>query len=103
MIWIDLLMALFMFLFGLFFYNSHGKGASLLTGYNMRPENERKKYDEDAMCKSYGRRMLIMAVPFLVGAVIDYIYPGKGTILAWVLWIILFVGLLIDRIKREKQ
>ena len=102
MIWIDLLMALFMFLFGLFFYNSHGKGASLLTGYNMRPENERKKYDEDAMCKSYGKRMLIMAVPFLVGAVIDYIYPGKGTILAWALWIILFVGLLMDRIKREK-
>ena len=52
--------------------------------------------------KSYGRRILIMAVPFLVGAVIDYIYPGKGTILAWALWIILFVGLLMDRIKREK-
>ena len=100
---IDILVAVLMFLFGLYFYKSNGRAAGLLTGYNMRSDEERKNYDEKAMCKSYGIRMMIMAVPFLIGAVIDYFVLGIGSLIDWAGWIILFILLLIDRAKREKK
>lgn len=65
----DLLMALIMFLFGIFFYKSKGKAANLLAGYNSRSDEERKNYDENEMCMVYGKRMMFMAVSFLIGAV----------------------------------
>lgn len=101
MIWFDLLMAVLMFLFGLYFYKSKGKAANLLTGYNMRSDEERKQYNENELCKSYGVRLMIMAVPFLAGAVIDCFASGIGCLAAWICWIILFVLLLIDRTKKE--
>ena len=101
MIWFDLMMAVLMFLFGLYFYKSNGKAANFLTGYNMRSDEEQQKYDEKVMCKSYGKRMMIMAIPFLVGAVIDYFVSGIGCVIAWICWIILFILLLVDRTKRE--
>lgn len=103
MIFLDLLMAVIMFLFGLFFYKSKGKAANLLTGYNMRSEEERKNYDEAGMCKSYGIKMIIMSVPFILGAVIDYFASGIGCLIAWGCWIILFILLLMDRSKRENK
>lgn len=100
---IDLLMAVSMFLFGLYFYKSNGKAANLLTGYNMRSDKERGKFNEKAMCKSYGKRMMIMAIPFLIGAIIDCFAFGIGCFIAWICWVILFILLLIARIKREKN
>lgn len=38
---IDLLVAVLMFLLGLYFYKSNGKAANFLTGYNMRSDEER--------------------------------------------------------------
>lgn len=35
-----------MLLFGIWFYRSDGKAAKFLSGYNMKPEDERKKHDE---------------------------------------------------------
>ncbi len=102
MIWFDLMMAVLMFLFGFYFYCSHGKGANLLTGYNMRSKEERKKYNEMEMCKCYGKRMMIMAIPFLLGVIIDSFAGGIGCILAWVIWIFLFLLLLLERTKKEK-
>lgn len=67
----------------------------------MRSDEERKKNDEKAMCKSYGKKMMIMAIPFLAGAAVDYKVPGIGMLLAWICWTILFILLIIDRIKRE--
>ncbi len=99
---LDLFMALFMFLLGLYFYKSKGKASNLLTGYNMRPDEERKKFDEEAMCHSYGKRMMIMAIPFLAGAVIDLFKAGAGCALAWGIWIILLISLLIKRVRTEK-
>lgn len=99
---INLLEAVFMLSLGLFFYKSNGSATNFLTGYNMRTDEERKKYDEKAMCKSYGKQMMIMAIPFLVGAVIDFFVSGAGTKIAWACWIILFIRLIIDRLKREK-
>lgn len=53
----DFMMAVIMFLFGMWFYKSEGKAANFLSGYNMKSADERKKYDENAMCKAYGKRI----------------------------------------------
>ena len=45
----DFMMAVIMFLFGMWFYKSEGKAAKFLSGYNMKSADERKKYDENAM------------------------------------------------------
>ena len=65
-----------MLLFGIWFYKSGGKAADYLSGYNMRSADERRKYDEDAMCKAYGKRMMYMSIPFLIGIAMDFRYPN---------------------------
>ena len=42
------MMAVIMFLFGMWFYKSEGKATKFLSGYNMKSADERKKYDENA-------------------------------------------------------
>lgn len=98
----DFAMAVIMFLFGIYFYKSKGKAAKFLSGYNMKSEDERKKYDENAMCKAYGKRMIVMSLPFIVGIIIDTQYQGIGCLIAWVAWVIMFILLLVDRHKRER-
>ena len=71
---LDLVMGVIMFLFGMLFYKSEGKATKFLSGYNMKSADERKKYDENAMCKAYGKRMMFMSVPFIIGIIIDR-YP----------------------------
>ena len=92
-------MAAIMLLFGIWFYKSGGKAADYLSGYNMRSADERRKYDEDAMCK---KRMMYMSIPFLIGIAIDCRYPGIGCLIAWGMWLVLFILLLIERHKREQ-
>ena len=98
----DFAMAVIMFLFGIYFYKSKGKAARFLSGYNMKSEDERKKYDENAMCKAYGKRMIVMSLPFIVGIIIDTQYQGIGCLIAWVVWGVMFILLLVDRHKRER-
>ena len=106
----DFMMAVIMFLFGMWFYKSEGKATNFLSGYNMKSADERKKYDENAMCKAYGKRMMFMSVPFIIGIIIDIPigiiidiqYLGIGSWIAWGIWLIMFVLLLIDRHKRER-
>lgn len=98
----DFAMAVITFLFGIYFYKSKGKAARFLSGYNMKSKGERQNYDENAMCKAYGKRMIVMSLPFLVGIVIDTQYQGIGCLLAWVVWIVLFILLIVDRHKRER-
>lgn len=99
---LDFTMAVITFLFGIFFYKSKGKAARFLSGYNMKSENERKKYDENAMCKAYGKRMMLMALPFILGIMIDTQYQGIGCLIAWAAWIVVLILLLVDRHKRER-
>ena len=87
----DFMMAVIMFLFGMWFYKSEGKAANFLSGYNMKSADERKKYDENAMCKAYGKRMMFMSVPFIIGIIIDIQYLGIGCLIAWGIWFIMFV------------
>lgn len=56
-------MAVIMLLFGIWFYRSKGQASNFLSGYNMKSAEERKKYDENAMCKAYGKRMMLMSLP----------------------------------------
>ena len=98
----DFVMAVIMLLFGCCFYKSKGKAARLLSGYNMKSEDERKKYDEGAMCRAYGQRMMGMSLPFIAGIIIDTQYQGMGCLIAWVVWTVMFVLLLVDRHQRER-
>ena len=91
-----------MFLFGIWFYKSDGKAANFLSGYNMKSKDERKKYDEKTMCKAYGKRMISMSLPFILGIIIDIQYQGIGCLIAWVAWIVMLILLLVDRHKRER-
>ena len=68
----------------------------------MKSVDERKKYDENAMCKAYGKRMMFMSVPFFIGIIIDIRNQGIGYFIAWGIWFIMFVLLLIDRHRRER-
>ena len=98
----DFAMAVIMFLFGMWFYNSEGKAAKFLSGYNMKSVDERKKHDENAMCKAYGKRMMFMSVPFIIGIIIDIQYQGIGCLIAWAAWVVMLILLLVDRHKRER-
>lgn len=97
----DFIMAVIMFLLGTWFYKSDGKAANFLSGYNMKPENERKKYDEITMCRDYGKRMMAMSLPFVLGIMIDIQDQGIGCLIAWIVWFVMFILLLVDRAQRE--
>ena len=97
----DLGMAVIMFLFGICFVKSNGKAAAFLSGYNMKSAEERKKYDENDMCKVYGKRMMLMSITFIAGIIIDIWYIGIGCLIAWLIWFVMFILLLMDRHKRE--
>ena len=66
----DFAMAVIMLLFGIWFYRSKGQASKFLSGYNMKSAEERKKYDENAMCKAYGKRMMFMSIPFIAGMIV---------------------------------
>ena len=97
----DFAMAVIMLLFGIWFYRSKGQASNFLSGYNMKSAEERKKYDENAMCKAYGKRMMFMSIPFIAGMIIDIWHIGIGCLIVWVIWFVMFILLLIDRHKRE--
>ncbi len=97
----DLMMAILFFLIGFSFYKSNGKAANFLTGYNMKSIEERNKFDEDTLCKDYGKKIMLWGIPYLIGIGIDMYFPGKGIRIASILWIILFLQFLIERHKRE--
>ena len=79
----DFAMAVIMLLFGIWFYRSKGQASKFLSGYNMKSAEERKKYDENAMCKAYGKRMMFMSIPFTAGMIIDIWHIGIGCLIAW--------------------
>jgi hypothetical protein len=99
----DLGMAICFFIIGLWFYKSNGKASNYLTGYNLKNDMERKRIDEKEMCKIYGIRMMYWGTPFIIGASIDIFKPGIGCILAWVIWMGLFIWHMFDRAKRENK
>ena len=61
----DFMMAVIMFLFGMWFYKSEGKAANFLSGYNMKSADERKKYDENAIKPMLRRRKIVSCSSFI--------------------------------------
>ena len=78
-----------------------GHGSWFISGYNTASKEEKEKYDENAMCKAYGKRMMFMSIPFIAGMIIDIWHIGIGCLIAWVIWFVMFILLLMDRHKRE--
>jgi hypothetical protein len=46
---------------------SLGKGAFLISGYNMLSKEEKAKYDEKALCKFIGKSMFAIAFSVFYG------------------------------------
>ncbi len=64
-------------------YSLSGKGASLISGYNMKSEKERKKYDEVALCKFMGKMYFVYSVILtliMVCTLLRNIFEIKGVI-----------------------
>ena len=45
--------------------------------------------------------IMFMSLPFIAGMIIDIWYIGIGCLMAWVIWFVMFILLLMDRHKRE--
>lgn len=65
-----------------------GRGAWLIAGYNTMPKEERRRYDEKALCRFMGKLMLYCAACMLLMAA-DEVWPGKGLWLAGVIWLVI--------------
>ena len=50
----------------------------------------------------YGADKYSNSFYFIVGIIIDIQYQGTGCLIAWMIWLIMFISLLIDRHKRER-
>jgi hypothetical protein len=102
-IFFDLGLGVLFFIVGICFYKSNGKAVNFISGYNTKSVEERKKFDEEQLCRIYGKRMMYWAVPFMVAAIMDLILNGIGCVIAWGIWIVMFIYHMIDRNKREKS
>ena len=45
--------------------------------------------------------IMFMSLPFITGMIIDIWHIGIGCLIAWVIWFVMFILLLMDRHKRE--
>lgn len=97
---IDLLIAVIFIIMGVLFIKSNGKGCNFISGYNLATEEERKNYDEVKICKYVGKTILVWAVFFIIGALVDYFYQGIGIKLAFFLFIIAFAYHIYIRYKK---
>lgn len=50
---------------------SNGKGAFLIAGYNMLPDNEKEKYNEAELCKFMGKMMYGICFSILLWVLSD--------------------------------
>lgn len=69
-------------LLGSYFYRSQGKASRFIAGYNSKSQEQRKSYDEDKLCKDYGRNMCWMSLIFLLGLGIDLKWTGRGVLVS---------------------
>lgn len=94
-------MALIFALIGYAFIKSNGKASKFIAGYNTKSEIERQQFDEIKLCNDFGKRIIIWAVCFVLGFVVDFFFVGFGTVFAWILWTILFIWHVVDISKNE--
>ncbi len=97
---IELVMAVLFFMMGVMFSKSNGKGCKYLAGYNIASEEERKQYNEKRICKYMGRQFQLIAMFFVLGAIVDWFWPEKGYIIAFVLFIMWLIHHIYIRYKK---
>ena len=85
-----IIMTITFFIFGLIFAISKEKGASLIAGYNFKPKEERKKYNEKQMSKDMRNTFFIYSLIFLVGTVATYIWGKIWFWISFIIWLIYF-------------
>jgi len=85
-----------------------GKGSFLIAGYNTSSKEEKKKYDEVALCKFMGNLLIVIAAIVLLTAVSEIYYVALFNIIviaAPILILVLVFGTIIyantgDRFKK---
>lgn len=92
----SLMMALILFFTGRYFYRSNGKAWRHIAGYNTKSEAERQQYDEARMCADYGKRIMLWALPFLIGLVLDAVRLGVGAVFECVGFALLLIWHILD-------
>lgn len=74
------------FVFGIF----KGKGSILISGFNSFSKEKRNEYDKNRMCKDLRNSYLLWGVILTIGAILSYFISFYFSILAHIIWIILF-------------
>jgi hypothetical protein len=97
-------MAIIFIIIGIIFIMSKGNACDFIAGYNMKSQDERKKYNEIKICKSFGKANMSWAIYFIVGVIVDYIKPGVGIKIASLLLVITVIFFIIFiNIKFDKK
>ena len=75
---------------------SGGNAGKMIAGYNTLPEEEKRKYDEKALCKFAGRLCLIAGVTVLIPGVVMVFYPFEWiSAVSWGLFmVVIFAGII---------
>ena len=95
---VNLFMFICEFAAGLLIYRSHGKGLKYLTGF------ETSRMEKEEASSKYGKIMILMAFPFLISAVFDFInVTFKGYFIAFIFWFFGLIYLLKVRNDNERQ
>lgn len=81
---------IFFFLIWCIFYIFGEKATILISGFNLKSKDEREKYDTEKMSKDYRKSILIWIVIFLIGAIGAYYISKYCSIIAFVIWLIIF-------------
>lgn len=87
---IGLVMAIMFLGFGLLFAIMKEKGSILISGYNFKSKEERKKYDEKRMSKDMRNFFFICSGIFCIGTVMTYLF---GVVWFWISLLIFIVYL----------
>lgn len=66
------------------------KATIIISGFNLKSKDEKKQYDTNRMIKDYRNSMLIWTLIFLVGAIGSYYINQYCSIVAFVIWLIIF-------------
>ena len=66
------------------------KATILISGFNFKSKHEREKYDIERMSKDYRKSIFFWIVIFFIGATGSYYISQYCSVLAFVIWLILF-------------
>jgi len=66
------------------------KAVILISGFNFKSKEERKKYDIERMSKDYRNTIFIWTLIFIIGAILSYYISKYCAVIAFVIWLIIF-------------